>query len=171
MRIFTFILAYLLITSTRATCQTVTDSGLKQQQITVTDTILYLEDVSTLLPDKTYILGKTVFIIDRHKMKNSSYSELQRLTSLLAAAPELKIHIEGHVCCIKDAPDALDIDTNEPQLSVNRAMEVYNYLKEKGIGAGRMTYSGMGHRRPIIANEKTENDAATNRRVEIRVMK
>lgn len=171
MRTIIFILVYILILNTQATCQTTKDTRQKPKQIIVADTIVYLEDASTLLPDKTYILSKTVFIIDRHKLKKRSYRELKKLVAMLAAAPQLKIHIEGHVCCIKDATDALDIDTYEPQLSVNRAYAVYKYLKLKGIGADRMTYSGAGHRRPLVAVEKSKEDAAANRRVEIRVMK
>jgi outer membrane protein OmpA-like peptidoglycan-associated protein len=79
------------------------------------------------------------------------------------------INIEGHVCCIKDVPDALDIDTYESRLSVNRAKAVYEYLVVKGIDPTRLSYVGFGKKRPIIADEKTEEDAAKNRRVEIRV--
>lgn len=171
MRIVTFVLTFMLIISGRAACQTVIDNGQKEEQLILADTILYLEDATHLLPGKTYVLSKTIFIIDRHKLRKKSYKELKKLAAMLVASPELKIHIEGHVCCVKDATDALDIDTYEPQLSVNRAYAVYKYLKLKGVLAERMTYSGMGHRRPLIAVEMTEKDAAANRRVEIRVMK
>jgi len=50
----------------------------------------------------------------------------------------MKIQIEGHVCCIRDYDDALDIDNNDNHLSLNRAKQVYIYLVEKGIKANRL---------------------------------
>jgi outer membrane protein OmpA-like peptidoglycan-associated protein len=84
--------------------------------------------------------------------------------------PNLKISIEGHVCCIKDTPDALDIDTFEPQLSVNRAKAIYQYLTSRGIDTSRLSYIGYGRRRPMVDPELSEEDAEKNRRVEIRIL-
>jgi outer membrane protein OmpA-like peptidoglycan-associated protein len=102
-------------------------------------------------------------------MKPESMEALEKLYSVLKNNPNLKISIEGHVCCVRDAPDALDIDTYEPHLSVNRAKAIYNYLVEKGIDPGRLTYVGYGRRRPVIEVEQSEEDAEKNRRVEIRI--
>jgi OOP family OmpA-OmpF porin len=74
------------------------------------------------------------------------------------------------VCCIENAPDALDVDTYEPTLSVNRAKAIYRYLVSKGIESSRLRYEGFGKRRPIVPNETTEEDAEKNRRVEIRIV-
>jgi len=68
------------------------------------------------------------------------------------------------------AKDAFDADTMEPELSQNRAKAVYDYLAGKGIDAARLTWQGFGHSRPVIADEKTPDDAAKNKRVEIRII-
>jgi outer membrane protein OmpA-like peptidoglycan-associated protein len=128
------------------------------------------DKVSEVTPGATYALRNIYFEIDRHKMTSESKTEMDRLVSVLKDNPGLKIHIEGHVCCVTKVPDALDVDTKEQKLSQNRAKEVYDYLVTTGIDAARLSYEGLGRSRPIIANETTEAEAAKNRRVEFKVM-
>jgi outer membrane protein OmpA-like peptidoglycan-associated protein len=74
------------------------------------------------------------------------------------------------VCCINpEVTDALDIDTYEPVLSLNRAKAIYNYLVSRGIDSMRLKYVGFGHRKPVVPVEITDADAELNRRVELRV--
>jgi outer membrane protein OmpA-like peptidoglycan-associated protein len=117
-----------------------------------------------------YLLSNLHFEADRHQLKRSSNKELQNLRSALMANQKLKVRIEGHVCCISEAADALDVDNNEPHLSRNRAKAVYDYLVKKGIEQSRLSYIGLGRSRPIILYETTEEEAAINRRVEISVL-
>lgn len=107
----------------------------------------------------------------RHFITKESEAILEELLQTLKDYPDLVINIEGHVCCMKGDGDALDTDTYELKLSENRARFIYQYLIEKGIAANRLGYIGYGKRRPIVAVEKTEEDAQRNRRVEIRVIR
>jgi len=101
-----------------------------------------------------------------------SMDEIDRLVSVLQNNPQLNIRIEGHVCCIKEStPDALDIDNREPKLSQNRAREVYDHLVQMGIDPSRLSYVGLGKSRPIIIDERNNEEAAKNRRVEFVVIK
>lgn len=118
----------------------------------------------------TIRLNNVYFSYGSHVIKEESYPTLERLYATLVNNPELKIKIEGHVCCIQDVADAMDIDTNEPKLSVNRARSIYDYLITKGIDANRLEFEGFGKRRPVVPKERTEADAEQNRRVEIRVL-
>ncbi|GAA4465815.1 OmpA family protein [Nemorincola caseinilytica] len=136
------------------------------RRVTVTD----IDDMKALRVGSVFKLNNVYFPADRHVMKQESKETLEKLYTVLKNNPKMKISIEGHVCCIRDAPDALDIDTYEPFLSVNRAKAIYKYLVDKGIEADRLSYVGFGRRRPVIANEQTEEDADKNRRVEIRIM-
>ena len=106
----------------------------------------------------------------RHFITKESEAILEELLQTLKDYPDLVINIEGHVCCMKGDGDALDTDTYELKLSENRARFIYQYLIDKGIAANRLGYIGHGKRRPIVAVEKTEEDAQKNRRVEIRVI-
>lgn len=135
------------------------------REVTVTN----LDDMKTLQTGTIFKLNNVYFPADRHVMKPESHETLEKLYETLKANPNIKISIEGHVCCIVDAPDALDIDTYEPQLSVNRAKAIYKYLVDKGIEPSRLSYAGFGRRRPVIAVEKSEEDAEKNRRVEVRI--
>jgi outer membrane protein OmpA-like peptidoglycan-associated protein len=128
-----------------------------------------INDMKKLRPGAVFLLQNVYFPADRHTIKPESEPTLAKLYLVLKDNPKIKISIEGHVCCIADAPDALDIDTYEPTLSVNRAKEIYNYLVKKGIDPSRLTYAGFGKQRPVVPIERTEEDAEKNRRVEIRI--
>ncbi len=129
-----------------------------------------IEDMKNLRSGTVFQLNNVYFPADRHIMKPESQEALEKLYTVMSENPKLKISIEGHVCCIRDQPDALDMDTWEPHLSVNRAKAIYNYLVDKGIDQSRLTYTGYGRRRPVIENEQNEADAEKNRRVEIRIV-
>ena len=130
-----------------------------------------INDISKLKPGSILLLQNVYFPADRHVIKPESKETLEKLYQELEDNPNLRISIEGHVCCISaDAPDALDIDTFEPTLSLNRAKEIYNYLVKRGIEPTRLTFIGYGKQRPVVPVEKTEEDAERNRRVEIRIL-
>lgn len=127
-------------------------------------------DVSKVPVGKSFILSNIQFLPERHVLTKESEPELERLYQTLINNPTLTIRIEGHVCCIWGAPDALDIDTDEMALSLNRAKYIYEYLIDKGIDAARLSYVGFGKQRPLVTMEVTEADRAMNRRVEIRIL-
>jgi outer membrane protein OmpA-like peptidoglycan-associated protein len=138
----------------------------KDTQVELTD----MGDIRKLKAGTTFQLKNVYFPADRHVIKPESYKTLEKLYTVLRDNPGVKISIEGHVCCISPgAPDALDIDTQEPTLSVNRAREIYDFLINKGIDQDRLRYIGFGKRHPIIPFERNEEEAAKNRRVEVRI--
>jgi outer membrane protein OmpA-like peptidoglycan-associated protein len=130
-----------------------------------------VKEIATLKEGQTLLLKNVYFPPGSHVIKPESYETLEKLYETLKNNPNLKISIEGHVCCIHgDVPDALDIDTNEPILSVNRAKAIVIYLVKRGIAEDRLQFVGYGKQHPIIQFERTEEDAEKNRRVEIRVV-
>jgi len=133
-------------------------------------TITSIEDMKNLKAGSVFKLDNVYFPADRHIMRTESQPALEQLYTVMKKNPKLRISIEGHVCCIRDAPDALDIDTYEPQLSVNRAKAIFRYLSSRGIDSSRLSYIGYGRRRPVIDPEMSEEDAEKNRRVEIRII-
>src|SRR5690606_16976466 len=102
--------------------------------------------------------------------KQTSYEDLDMLLQAMKENPNMAIQIEGHVCCVTGVPDAYDLDSRNLDLSVNRARFIYEYLKARGIAEWRLKYIGFGRSRPIIPDEQTEEEAAVNRRVEVRIM-
>ena len=119
---------------------------------------------------QTFVLEKIYFFAGRHVVKPESLAELDKLYNALAANEKLTIQIEGHVCCVRNAPDALDEDTHELALSTNRAKYIYHYLIEKGIDEKRLRYRGFGRTRPVVIRELSAEDEDRNRRVEVRVL-
>jgi outer membrane protein OmpA-like peptidoglycan-associated protein len=76
--------------------------------------------------------------------------------------PNLKIEIQGHLCCMP---------VDRLYLSTQRAKAINNFLVANGINEKRLTYKGFGSTQPIYAlPEKDEAQRAANRRVEIMIV-
>jgi len=127
-------------------------------------------DIEKIPEGKSFILKNIYFPMGRHFPKQTSYEELNMLLDAMKENPRMVIRIEGHVCCIYNVEDAYDLDSRKMDLSVNRARFIYEYLKARGISEHRLSYVGYGKSRPIFADEQTAEEAAQNRRVEIRIM-
>jgi outer membrane protein OmpA-like peptidoglycan-associated protein len=85
------------------------------------------------------------------------------LLCIMEENPNLKIEIQGHICCQTQS------DVND--ISTARARAIYNFLIRKKINRKRMTYKGYGVTRPIFPiPEKSEEEADANRRVEILIV-
>jgi outer membrane protein OmpA-like peptidoglycan-associated protein len=101
----------------------------------------------------------------------SSLPALEDLYQSLKDHPNVRIKIEGHICCFpSDRGDGMDFGTNTPELSINRARAVRDYLISRGIATERMEVEGFGRRQPIYTIERTEEEMQANRRVEIRIL-
>ena len=117
------------------------------------------------------ILKNLNFYGGRHILLPQSVPTLTELVNVLKENPTLEIEIQGHICCTFGPEDGLDIDTNTPNLSVNRARAIYEHLISNGIDRNRLSYRGFGHSRPLVYPEDTEERRTTNRRVEIKIIK
>jgi outer membrane protein OmpA-like peptidoglycan-associated protein len=81
---------------------------------------------------------------------------------LICVCPEIK----GYVCCTSNQySDAIDAETQDRNLSENRAKNVFIYLRSKGISPYRMTYKGYGNQFPLGKED------AQDRRVELCITK
>jgi outer membrane protein OmpA-like peptidoglycan-associated protein len=85
---------------------------------------------------------------------------LYDLLCIMEENKNLKIEIQGHICC------QLVSDKND--ISTARAKAIYNFLIRNKIDRKRMSFRGFGTSKPIHAiPEKNETEADENRRVEI----
>ncbi len=88
---------------------------------------------------------------------------LYELLCAMQDNPNLKIDIQGHICC------QMEGDINS--LSVMRARAIYNYLIANKINRKRLSYRGFGVTKPIHPiPEKNEQQQNENRRVEIMIV-
>lgn len=128
-----------------------------------------LETIDELEIGSSLVIENLEFIPGRHIPQPYSEPELIKLYRVLEQLPNLKIEIQGHVCCVLDRPDGYDGDTRTWDLSVNRAKYVYDFLVLNGIEAERLSYKGFGGSKKIYPETNDANKQA-NRRVEIVVI-
>ena len=110
----------------------------------------------------TVILKNIFFDVNKFDLKNESQVELDQVVSLMKDNPTIKIEISGHT-------DNVGKPMDNKKLSENRAKSVVAYITSKGIEANRLSFKGFGETKPI-ADNKTEEGKALNRRTELKVV-
>lgn len=129
-------------------------------------------DIAKVKKNETIRLNNIYFMPGSHMVRNESLPELDKLYGIMKDNPGLEIQVEGHICCLTgNTEDGYDYDSQDFNLSKNRAQYIYDYLIEKGIDEDRLKYKGFGKKRPLVKIERTEEDENKNRRVEIRILK
>jgi outer membrane protein OmpA-like peptidoglycan-associated protein len=122
-------------------------------------------EIDDVKVNETFALNKIYFAGGSPIILPESEGDLQALLSILNENPNVKIRIEGHVCCVGPIEGV-----DERDLSYYRAVTIFNYLTDRGISKDRLAVAGLGNRNPVVKDEQTEEDRIKNRRVEIRVM-
>jgi outer membrane protein OmpA-like peptidoglycan-associated protein len=102
------------------------------------------------------------FYINTFAIMPQSRAKMYELLTVLKSYPDMKIQIQGHICCVtKDIRD----------LATQRAKAIYKFLEYNEIDKSRMTYVGFGSNRPMYPiPEKSEEEREANRRVEIEII-
>ena len=112
------------------------------------------------------ILNKIQFEMGSSVLSLKAKREIDRIALILKKHKTLRFEIKGHVCCTTSKyTDAIDNETQKSDLSVNRAKNVFNYFRSKGISPYRMAYKGYGNRFPLGKGDDLD------RRVEFLVTK
>lgn len=89
----------------------------------------------------------------------TSKNAVDELVNVLYKNPKLRIEIQGHICCVSK---------DYKNLSLERARQIKRILVSEGIASERITVKGFGVSKPKFPiPEKSEAEAAQNRRVEI----
>jgi len=112
------------------------------------------------------LLDQITFEMGSSALSLKAKKELERIANMLKKHKALKFEIRGHVCCTSsNYADAIDRETQDRNLSINRAKNVFNYFRSKGISPYRMVYKGYGNRFPLGKED------AQDRRVELFITK
>jgi OOP family OmpA-OmpF porin len=111
--------------------------------------------------ERTIILDNVLFDFDKTAVKPDGAKILDRLIVFLKENSDKRVDLEGHT-------DSVGTDQYNQTLSEKRAASVKEYLTSRGVAAGRVTTKGFGESKPI-ADNKTADGRAKNRRVEIKV--
>lgn len=118
---------------------------------------------------KAFIVGDKItlknifFEVSKFELLPASYAELDRLVGWMKDYPTMEIGLEGHTDVVGDKAANL-------QLSKDRVNEVKKYLVVKGTKDGRITATGYGDTKPIVAKGSDE-ERKVNRRVEFVILK
>lgn len=114
--------------------------------------------------DRIDLKEKVEFENNSAKLSGNSDALLDDVAKIMEDHPEiLKIEIQGHT-------DSNGKKAHNQKLSTDRAASVKAYLVGKGIAEKRMVSKGFGQDKPI-ADNKTDEGRAQNRRVEIHILK
>jgi OOP family OmpA-OmpF porin len=99
------------------------------------------------------------FDTGKSTIKPESKSIIAQIVEMLKSNPDLKISVEGHT-------DNVGNQKLNKTLSENRAKSVVSAIVTEGIDVKRLSSVGHGQDKPI-ADNKTEEGRAKNRRVEL----
>lgn len=109
------------------------------------------------------LLNNLNFYVRTAEFYPESIPFLEDLYEVLDKNPNIKIEIQGHICCTPGR----DIE----EFSLRRCIAVYDFLIDYGISSDRMTYVGFDATQPLFPiPEKNEEQRKANRRVEIMIL-
>ncbi len=111
--------------------------------------------------NQTMVMRNIFFDTDSSVLKPQSIVELNRLVDFLTVNKTLLIEIGGHT-------DNQGQDNYNQSLSEKRAKAVVDYLVEHQIAPERLKWFGYGRLKPI-ADNKTDEGRAQNRRTEVKI--
>lgn len=112
--------------------------------------------------DKVTFAAETLFDFDKAVVKPEGRKRLDELVDSIASVNVDAIIAVGHT-------DSIGSDAYNLKLSMRRAEAVKAYLVSRGIAPDRVPIDGKGERQPV-ADNRTRDGRAKNRRVEIEVI-
>ena len=116
-------------------------------------------EIYTALNNDGYIALYLNFATGKSTIEPESDKQIDEIVEMLKTNSSLKISIEGHT-------DNTGDEKSNQTLSEDRAKAVMNAIIAKGVDKNRLSSKGWGQSKPI-ADNRTEDGKAKNRRVEI----
>jgi len=112
--------------------------------------------------EKVTFAASALFDFDKAVLKSEGKTQLDDMVSKLKSINLEVVIAVGHT-------DSVGTDAYNQKLSIRRAEAVKAYLVSKGIESNRVYTEGKGKKQPV-ADNKTAEGRAKNRRVEIEVV-
>lgn len=119
--------------------------------------------VRELKEGTAYTINDILFATNSYALTQKSEFILKQFVRFLKENPTITFMIQGHTDDVGD-------DSQNMELSKNRANEVKKYLEKQGISNTRMTAQGFGETKPKLANTSEQN-RAVNRRTDFLIEK
>ena len=128
----------------------------------ITEDMALHEKVARAKVGTKIILKNINFFQNTFATVPESQGAMYDLLFVMQNNPNLKIQLQGHICCV---------DKDRRNLSLERAKQIRRFLVYNGIPIGRVTVTGFGVTQPIYPiPEENEEQAAANRRVEMEIL-
>jgi outer membrane protein OmpA-like peptidoglycan-associated protein len=118
--------------------------------------------------NETIILRNMNFYLSLDIPTPASKQTMDDLLKVMQKRTNLRIQLEGHVCCIDDMNPIHR--QGGFKLSLLRSVAIRKFLVDNGIAEERIKTKGFGHDKPLFPREETEPERLANRRVEIRLL-
>lgn len=135
---------------------------IEEPEVLIPDDAPLAEQVKLAKVGTKIILKNINFYQNTFATVPESQGALYDLLFVMQNNPDLKIEIQGHICCI---------DKDNRNLSLDRAKQIKRFLVFKGIPQHRIQTKGFGVTQPLYPiPEETAEKAAANRRVEIEIL-
>jgi outer membrane protein OmpA-like peptidoglycan-associated protein len=119
--------------------------------------------VRELKEGAAYTINDILFATNSYALTPKSEFILKQFARFLKENPTITIMVQGHTDDIGD-------DTQNMNLSKERANEVKKFLEKQGIQGTRMTSQGFGETKPKVPNTN-ESNRSINRRTDFMIMK
>ncbi|AWH85568.1 cell envelope biogenesis protein OmpA [Flavobacterium album] len=124
--------------------------------------VAFMKKVGDGKPGDVIVINNLNFYENTFAVVRESRYRMFELLETMRANPYLKIKLQGHVCCMK---------ADRQDLSNKRAKAIMQFLNTNGIEKNRLTFEGFGVSKPLFPiPEKSAEEAAANRRVEILIV-
>lgn len=133
--------------------------GASTKENTITKTV----EMRKLLVGVVSVLRNIYFDFDKATFKTESYSELNKLETMMKQNTNLQVEIGGHT-------DSVGDNLTNKILSERRANAVKSFLTSKGIDTRRIKTVGYGESKPLASNDDELEGRQYNRRVEFKVL-
>jgi outer membrane protein OmpA-like peptidoglycan-associated protein len=117
---------------------------------------------AALESEGVYAFRAVHFATGKAELPPAAYTELQELAQWLRDRPQQRVEIAGHT-------DNVGQPAANQALSEQRAKAVFDYLRQQGIPAHRLSYRGYGDAQPVADNAQPSG-RQMNRRVECRLL-
>lgn len=114
-------------------------------------------DAAKAAEKEAFVAEDIHFDFDSSAITPESAEILKKKAAFLAANADVNVNIEGHCD---------DRGTNEYNMALGdrRAQSAKAYLVELGVAEARLSTVSYGEEKPLVADAKTEEDHAKNRR-------
>lgn len=119
-------------------------------------------DANGCIIQQSVILRGVNFVFNKTELTDPAKDTLNEVAAGMVGQPDLSVQVGGHT-------DSLGSPAYNLKLSQGRANSVKSYLVSKGVNAANLEAKGFGESTPI-ADNKTEEGRAENRRVEFVVV-